>query len=132
MIPMSQLLISRPVLSLVLSLILFVLGIVFAALNSPAGATICILLPVLFVSIIIGCSLCCPIHEVSIDFYRKETVKTWLSDIMNMPILGFLIYAGKEGSFITKTIKLNSEYAYHLVQLLYGHRLTQYIEDRTA
>ena len=111
---------------------LFVIGILIAVFTSPVAGIICILFCAALVSIVLGRSFCCPSVEVSVDFYRKETVRSWLSEVVDMPIVGFFVYPFREGSFTSKTIRLDTKNAHQLVQLLYGHPLTQYAEDRTV
>ena len=62
-------------------------------------------------------------EELHLDFYKEETVNTWL-----YLLEGF--FRRRYGSSITKSLNLTLEDSYAVIKELYEHDLTQFAEDK--
>ena len=65
----------------------------------------------------------CMHEELRLDFYKKETVNTWL-----FPLLSLLGH--RKGTSITKHLALNVEDSRRIIEILYESPLTQFAEDK--
>jgi len=90
------------------------------------GWLILLLLPMLLALMIVAFFAASFYHDrtttVTIDFYRRETVKSWLPDF------DFLIGAFKTGTAVSKSISLPDSDALMLVQHICEHPHSQYME----
>ena len=62
-------------------------------------------------------------EELHLDFYKEETVNTWLFLLEG-------IFRRRYGSSITKSLNLTLEDSYAVIRELYEHDLTQFAEDK--